>query len=252
MPENVKENFKSMSLGEHLEELRLRILLALAGLVITTIISLLFSKHIITFLTAPYHKVMVSLGEQPYLNFFAPAEGFIIYLRIALISGVIIASPWIIYQIWLFIAAGLYKNEKAIVYKAVPLCTILFILGSLFCVFVAAPVTLDFFVRFNKYFYENARSNFKFHDYISYVINLILVFGIAFQTPIVVLILNWTGLVTLQQFKSWRKYVLLIVFIIAAILTPPGPVIQLILATPMYLLYELGILLSMLNKKKAV
>lgn len=246
---NNEEQFESMSLGDHLEELRLRIFLALGGLAVGTVISLFFSKYLIAFLTSPYERVMVALGEEPYLNFFSPAEGFMIYLRIALISGVIIASPWIIYQIWLFVASGLYNNEKKLVYKAVPLCTVLFIMGCLFCLFVAAPVTLDFFIRFNKYFYENARSNFKFQDYINYVIGLVLVFGIAFQTPVVVLILNWTGLVTVKVLGSWRKYVLLAVFIIAAVLTPPGPVVQLALAVPMYLLYELGLLLCLLRKK---
>jgi sec-independent protein translocase protein TatC len=237
----------SMSLGDHLEELRVRLILAIIGLVITVIISLFFGKSIISFIEIPYVNAM---GKDARLQSLAPADGFISYMNISLITGVVIASPWIFYQLWMFVATGLYPHEKRYVYRAVPFSTILFITGALFFIFGVAPVTLKFLVMFNKDIL-GVDSNFTFQNYVSFIAVMMLVFGITFQTPILVFVLNKTGLVSLQTLYKSRRFVILSIVIIAAVVTPGSDLFSLFtLAIPMYLLFELGVLLSFISNRK--
>jgi sec-independent protein translocase protein TatC len=237
----------SMSLGDHLEELRVRLILAIIGLVVTVIISLFFGKSIISFIEIPYVNAM---GKDARLQSLAPADGFISYMNISLITGVVIASPWIFYQLWMFVAAGLYPYEKRYVYRAVPFSTILFITGALFFIFGVAPVTLKFLVMFNKDIL-GVDSNFTFQNYVSFIAVMMLVFGITFQTPILVFVLNKTGLVSLQTLYKSRRFVILSIVIIAAVVTPGSDLFSLFtLAIPMYLLFELGVLLSFISNRK--
>ena len=229
-----------MSLGDHLEELRLRLLLALAGLVVCAVICLFFGSKIIAFIEKPYIDVM---GREARLQTLAPADGFVSYMKISLISGLLLSSPWVFYQLWMFVSAGLYPKEKRYVHLATPFSAALFVTGALFFVFVVAPITLGFLVKFNEKMLGVA-SNFTFRNYISFVTTLMLVFGVAFQTPIAILFLNMTGLVSIQALRNSRKFVLLGVFIVAAISTPPDVISQVTLALPLYLLFELGILAS--------
>jgi len=230
----------TMSLGDHLEELRLRLVLALAGLVVGAIICLCFGSKIIVFIEKPYIGVM---GSEARLQTLAPADGFISYVKISLVAGLILSSPWVFYQVWMFVVAGLYSNEKRYVHLATPFSAALFITGALFFIFVVAPITLGFLVKFNKRILD-VSSNFTFQNYISFVTTLMLVFGLAFQTPVAIFFLNRTGLVSLQAMRRSRKFVLLAVFLIAAMATPPDVISQVTLALPLYLLFELGILLS--------
>ncbi len=239
----------TMSLGDHLEELRARLILALLGLAIGTILCLFLGGKIIGIIQKPYIQVM---GEAAPMQSISPAEGFASYMKIALISGLILSAPWVFYQLWMFVAAGLYPHERRYVQVAVPFSAALFISGALFFLFVIARITLQFFVTFNEKIL-GVESRFTFPNYISYVTMLMLVFGIAFQTPIAIFILTRSGLISIRTFSKSRKYIILIVFILAAVLTPPDPFSQVSLAIPLYALFELGILLSWLserNKKK--
>ena len=247
-----KERFDSaMSLGDHLEELRMRLILALAGVALALIVSLFFGVSIITFLERPY---LAAMGENAKsLQVLGPADGFISYMNICLVTGLIISSPWVFYQLWMFVAAGLYAHEKRYVYLAVPFSTVMFISGSLFFIFVIAPVTLQVLVAFNKSVL-GVESNFTFQKYISMITIMMLVFGLAFQTPIVVYFLNKTGLVSIHVLRKSRKYVLLGVVVVAAAATPGSDMFSLFsLAAPLYLLFELGILLCLWSgrRKKA-
>ncbi len=237
----------TMSLGDHLEELRARLILAILGLVIALIACLSFGKWIISFIEMPYIKAM---GEQARLQSIAPTDGFVSYMEISMIAAVVIASPWIFYQLWLFISAGLYPNEKRYVYLAVPFSTILFVTGALFFVLIIAPLTLRFLVAFNKSVL-GVTSNFTFKNYVSFVATMMLVFGLAFQTPIAIFFLNKTGLVSIEALCKSRKYVVLGVVFVAAAATPGSDLLSLFaLAIPMYLLFELGILLCRFFRRK--
>ncbi len=235
----------TMSLGDHLEELRMRLVYALAGIVICVIVALLFGRYIIALMEQPYTIVM---GEEARLQTLAPAEGLTSYIKIALIAGLIFSSPWVFYQLWMFVAAGLYLSEKRYVHMAVPFCTSLFVVGALFFIYVVAPISLAFFLKFGSII--NVAPNWTFQKYVSFVTVLMLVFGVAFQTPVAIFFLNRTGLVSLQQLRRSRKFVLLGVFVVAAVATPPDVISQITLALPLYLLFELGILLTYFTNRK--
>ncbi|MHC4266289.1 MAG: twin-arginine translocase subunit TatC [Planctomycetota bacterium] len=234
----------SMSLGDHLEELRARLILAILGLVIGTIICLFFGTRIITFIESPYNKLPT---ERP-LVVLAPADAFIGYMKISLIAGLLLSSPWVFYQLWMFISAGLYPHEKKYIHVAVPFSAILFVTGALFFLFVVAPISLLFFLKFGEFI--KVEPNWTFQKYISFMTTLMLVFGIGFQTPIAIFFLNRTGLVSIQALKKSRKYILLGVFVVAAVATPPDVISQITLAIPLYALFELGILLGYLSNRK--
>ena len=236
----------TMSLGDHLEELRGRLIYAFTGLLICAVVGFVFGPQIISFIERPYISAM---GDEARLQTLAPADGFISYIKIALITGLIISSPWVFYHIWMFVAAGLYPNEKKYVYLAAPVSAVLFICGALFFIIVVAPLTLNFLVKFNQKML-GVNSQFTFQNYISFITHLMLVFGAAFQTPTAIFFLNKTGLVSLKALTSSRKFVLLAVFVVAAMVTPPDVISQVTLALPLYLLFELGILLSWFASRK--
>ena len=309
----------TMSLGDHLEELRARLILAILGLVIGTVICLFFGRRIILFIEGPYYRVirahakskvqetqtgstylldafcanlvkalasdpnapdidpnivtftqktyadtLVALakdpnyiaaladayvsGSQSRLQVLAPADPFVGFMKISLISGLIISSPWVFYQLWMFIAAGLYAHERRYVRIAVPFSTGLFVIGALFFLFVVAPISLRFFLGFGELI--GVSSNWTFQKYISFVTMLMLVFGLCFQTPIAIFVLNRTGLVSIAALKKSRKYVIIAMFAISAIATPPDVISQVTLALPLYALFELGILLCWFAGRK--
>lgn len=307
------QDLTSMSLGDHLEELRARMIMAVIALSIGTIISFAMGKMIIRFIQEPYFSVMDSYTKKQFkdpnalpptlaqavfknviqglssdpnaphvdpnlvqylqkvytstlkdwtgspamlsgftanrLQTLGPSDAFLSYMKISFITGLILSAPWVFYQLWMFVAAGLYPHEQKCVKSAVPFSAGLFILGALFFLFIVAPLTLRFFLVFGDMI--GVTCNWTFQKYISFVTTLMLVFGLAFQTPIAIFILNRTGLVTIQALKSSRKYVVLGMFVIGAIATPPDPLSQVSLAIPLYGLYELGILLCVLfNKNK--
>ncbi len=238
----------TMSLGDHLEELRFRIIYALAGFGIAAAICMFFGQYLITLIEVPYIKAM---GENARLQSIDPAEGFISYMEIAMIAALVISSPWVFYHLWKFVSVGLYPHEKKYVYIAVPLCSLLFVSGALLFIFIIAPATLKFFVYFNTEFLR-VSSNFTFTNYISFMANMMLIFGIAFQTPIAIFVLIRTGIVTAESFKKYRIYVFLIVVVLSSAVIPGSDPISLFAMTiPVYLLFELGLFLSWLAERRA-
>jgi len=236
----------TMSLGDHLEELRARLILAILGLVVGSVICLFFGKYIIGFIQRPYVELRENHPELEKLKYWGPPEAFTAYMKISLIAGLILSSPWVFYQLWMFVAAGLYAHERRYVRLAVPFSAGLFIVGALFFLYFVAPLSLEFFLKFGKLI--NVTPNWTFQKYVSFVTMLMLVFGLGFQTPLAIFLLAKTGLVSIEALRRSRKYVFLGVFIVAAVATPPDAVSQVTLAIPLYGLFELGILLSYLTK----
>ncbi len=257
--ENHHEN--SMSLEDHLDELRFRLIRMIIGVAVGLVVCLLFGSHIINFIQRPYFEAMQSLhsteiaadsslSQAPYqLQTLAPADGFLSYMKIALVSGFLLSSPWVFYHIWMFIGAGLYPKERSFVYKAAPASAALFICGAFFFIMVVAPLSLTFLVQFNDRVL-GLKSAFAFSEYVSFVSTLTFIFGIAFQMPLAIFFLTKTGLVSLISLQKSRKYVLFGIVILSAMATPPDVISQLTLAGPLYLLYELGIILSKVTKNK--
>jgi sec-independent protein translocase protein TatC len=227
----------TMSLGDHLEELRARLILALIGLALGAIICLIFGPRILAFIQRPYYA-----QTDDKLIVIGVADSFVAYMKISLISGLIITSPWVFYQLWMFVAAGLYPNERRYVKIAVPFSVTLFVAGALFFLFFVAPISLKFFLKFGEWI--DVETSWTLQKYVSFITLLMLVFGIGFQTPIAIFILNRTGLVSIPALRKSRKYVFLGVFVVAAMATPPDVISQITLAFPLFALFELGIVLS--------
>lgn len=172
----------------------------------------------------------------------APLEGFMIFFMVCMVAGLVLASPWVFYQIWAFVAAGLYRHERHYVTKFLPFSLGLFLGGVFLCFFLVLPYTLKFLLDFNVWL--GIEPNLRITDWISFATILPLVFGVCFQTPLVMLLLERIGIFTVADFRSKRRYAILIMMVAAAVITPTGdPFTMLVLAVPMIGLYELGILL---------
>jgi len=198
---------------------------------------------------AKKEKGKLNIYKLMPLQIIAVAAGIISYIKIGLIAGLLLSSPWVFYQLWMFVAAGLYPHEKRYVNIAAPFSAVLFVTGALFFLIVVAPLTLGFLVKFNERILD-VRSQFTFQHYISFVSHLMLVFGLAFQTPTAIFFLNRTGLVSIEALNKSRKFVILAIFVVAAMATPPDVISQVTLAIPLYLLFELGILLSYIATRR--
>ena len=232
---------RQMSFGDHLEEFRHRLIYALIGLVIALVVCMVFGKWIFDFLKYPYVKVLTERGESTDLYVHKLTGGILTYFRVSLYTALLLAGPWMLYQFWQFIAVGLYPNERRYVHASVPFSAALFIGGALFFVFVVCEKMLWFLFGFNEWLGLKGQITLDFH--IQFMTSMMLVFGIGFQTPLVVFVLGKVGLVSLKTLNHYRRHVILGMLIFAALVTSPSPIDQLLLAIPMWLLYELGIFL---------
>lgn len=376
MAKDIKEHLKSMSLGDHLEELRARMILAILGLLVGMVVCLLFGKILIGVMSRPFEKEIVKLekkklvtirekqeaakiGDQPqaiiatydakngyrtYTLFqvigelvealqeedappedpngmaptdktdaednplpeamliahhptqsftvyitterlnslraewkksgaviehsensttmgrggtaqivtHSPVEGFMVYIKVCMLFGLLLTSPWVIWQIWAFVSAGLYLKEKRYMHVVSPISTVLFVTGALFFMLVVAPLVMSFLIRFNAAM--GVGSLWSLQKYINMVFSLTIVFGAAFQMPIVIVFAERLGLVTVETLAKNRKFVILGLVIVAAMATPPDVISQVSLAIPLYGLYEISIIVCRIwrarSKKK--
>ena len=347
-----EEHMTSMSLGDHLEELRTRLILAIAGLFLGLVICRCFGSYLIDLLLIPYNRAIEDIKEDKDIVFFEPfqryvinvvpfenakeflkneklrkslaasdiymvrlssddieksekksgklsldltqydidtdlskiaeeklepdegnkgfvaflspyksrknakklttikpSEGFMVYIKTSLIFGLLLTSPWIIWQIWAFVASGLYQREKKFAYSVAPASAFLFIAGSVFFMWSIAPITMKFFVKFDAFL--GFESQFRPSDYINMILMLTLVFGVAFQMPIVIVFAESMGLVSIDVLAKNRKFVILGIVVLAAMITPPEPISQMGLALPLYMLYELSIIACRFKNRKA-
>ena len=242
MPDEEKQPF----LG-HLEELRKRFVAIAIAVGVGFAISYAFAERLFNLLILPLKAVMPE-GDQ--LIFTNLPEMFFTYLKVALLSGVMLMAPFIFYQLWMFIAPGLYRREKKYVIPFVVASTILFVGGALFGYFVVFPFGFKFFIGFSNE-YVKALPSVK--QYFSFAIKLLFAFGIVFELPVVIFFLTKMGIVTPELLSRKRKYAILLTFVLAAILTPPDVITQCMMAGPLIILYEIGILVSRIarNRKKA-
>jgi Tat protein translocase TatC len=242
MTNDNQQNLIEMSLGEHLEELRARIILSLIGIGIGLTICMFFAGYFLSLLAKPYLHIQEQIGTSTTLQAITLSEKFLVYMKTALLFGIVTSSPWVFYQLWKFISAGLYSHEKKIVYIISPVCAILFIVGAFFFLFVIAPIMIRFFIGFDTGI-VSVQTNVTLSSYVNFMFLMMLIFGLCFQLPIAVVALNRIGIVSAEALKKARKYVLLAIFIVAAVATPSTDVIsQIALAVPMYVLYEMSIL----------
>jgi len=220
----------------HLEELRKRLIICFIAIGIGFLISYAFKEQLFYFLSRPLISV---LGDNDNLIFTNLPEAFFTYLKVSLLSGLIIAAPVIIYQFWVFVAPGLYNNEKRLVIPIVFFSSIFFIGGSLFGYFFVFPLGFKFFLGFAN---ETIRPLPSMREYLTFSSKLLLAFGVAFELPIIITSLAKLGMVSVDFLKQNRKYALLIAFVGSAIITPPDVVTQIMMALPLMILYEISII----------
>ena len=228
----------------HLEELRKRLVVCAIGVGAGFVIAYIFSERLFQLLVAPLKAVMPE-GDQ--LIFTNLPEMFFAYIKVAFIAGILAAAPLIFYQLWMFIAPGLYQKEKKMAIPFVISSTILFVGGALFGYFVVFPFGFKFFIGFSND-YVKALPSVK--QYFSFSMKLLFAFGAVFELPVIIFFLSKMGVVTPQFLRQKRKYAILLTFALAAILTPPDVITQCMMAGPLIVLYEIGILVSRIAQKK--
>jgi len=239
-PANEKMPFTS-----HLEELRSRLIRIFAVIGTLFIVCYFFKEKLFEVLTIP---LVVSMPDNSAMIFTSLPEAFFTYLKVSFFAAIFLASPYILYQIWKFISPGLYKSEKKYVFPFVFFSTIFFIGGSLFAYFVVFPFGFKFFLAFGT---ELIRPMLSIREYLSFSFRLLLAFGIIFELPILMFFLSRVGLVNSRTLITKRKYAILLVFIIAALFTPPDIVTQVLMALPLMFLYEASVWVVKMGEKKA-
>jgi sec-independent protein translocase protein TatC len=220
----------------HLEELRKRLIVCFIAVGIGFVLSYGFKEKLFDVLTMPLISVMET-GDK--IIFTGLPEAFFTYLKVAFLSGIILAAPVIFYQFWMFVAPGLYKKERRLLVPIVILSTIFFVGGALFGYFIVFPWGFKFFLGFAS---ETIKPLPSMREYLSFSAKLLLAFGLVFELPLVITFLSRLGLVSIDFLKKNRKYALLLFFVGAAILTPPDVVTQIMMALPLMVLYEISII----------
>ncbi|MCS4236454.1 twin-arginine translocase subunit TatC [Stenotrophomonas rhizophila] len=227
--------YPESSLVEHLIELRARLVRAIIGLLVVLLLLLPFSRTIYTWLAEPLISQLPNgqtmIATNPAGAFFAP-------LKLTFFVAVFVAVPWLLYQLWSFVAPGLYAREKRLAVPLLVSSVLLFYLGCAFAYFLVLPAVFHFLTTFRP---EVIAITPDANAYLDFVLAIFFAFGSSFELPVAMVILVLLGWVTPQQFKDSRGYAVVGIFIVAAVLTPPDVVSQLLLAIPMCVLYELGI-----------
>ncbi len=230
-----------MSFLDHLEEFRKAVIRSLIGLVIAMFACYYFAPYIQDLLVIPFREH--AIGK---LALLAPTEGFVVRLKISLISGLFLSSPWIFLQLWLFVAPGLYAKERKKVFPVVLFTSICFISGAAFAYHIL-PWATGFFLSFGTSEVENTWSLGR---YLDYVLRLFLAFGVVFELPVLIYFLARLGVITPAFLRTYRRYAYILVLIGAAMITPPDVFTQVVLAGPMVILYEGSILLSVIAHRR--
>jgi len=238
-----KEN-KELGFMSHLTELRKRLINSFIFLLIFFVICYYFSEYIYGFLVDPYAQAVKGEGPERRLIFTALQETFLTYIKVSFFAAFFITCPYILIQVWKFIAPGLYEHEKSAIMPYLVLTPILFILGGMLVYYLIMPLAIKFFLSFESSGINTGlpiQLEAKVNEYLSLVMKLIFAFGLSFQLPVILSLLARIGVVDSKFLKERRKYVIVLIFAAAAILTPPDPITQIGLAVPLLILYELSI-----------
>ena len=239
MPKDAAEDqAKQESLITHLVELRDRLIKIIAGIVIVLLALFPFANQIYTFLADPLLK---HLPAQSTMIAIEVASPFLTPFKLVMLLSIVITIPWILYQLWAFIAPGLYKHEKRLVLPLLVSSSLLFYLGMVFAYYVVFPLVFGFFTKVTP---EGVAVMTDISRYLDFVSKLFIAFGAAFEVPVLTFVLVMTGVTSVEALSGARSYVIVAAFVIGMLLTPPDVISQILLAIPVWLLFELGLLMS--------
>ena len=248
------DNSEKSGFISHLVELRQRLINSFIFLFSFFVVCYFFSQEIYSFLVQPYADAVKDDNVNRRLIFTALQETFLTYLRVSFFAALFVSSPIILMQIWKFVAPGLYKNEKEAILPYLIATPILFLFGGMLVYYLIMPLAIKFFLSFEASSINSAlpiQLEAKVNEYLSLVMKLIFAFGLSFQLPVILSLLARVGFVESVFLKERRKYVVVIIFVAAAILTPPDPITQIGLAIPLLILYELSIFsVKIIEKRK--
>ncbi len=236
---------KSYPVMAHLHDLRRSVVRALIGVVMGMILCFFFAEEILMWLRLPMEKV---LGASSHFVVLSPQEYFFTEMKAALMAGIFLSSPWVMYQLWLFVVPGLYVKEKKLAGIFVLATVFFFVLGAYFAYAVVFPPMFKFFIGTLP---PDIQGNYSIGILFGFATNLLLAFALVFETPVLVFLLVLMGVVEVEALSKWRRYVIVIAFVVAAILTPtPDPLTQIMMAVPIVLLFELGLFSAKLFVRK--
>ena len=235
---------KQESLITHLVELRDRLIKILIGVVVILLCLFPFANEIYSFLAEPLLK---HLPESSTMVAIDVASPFLTPFKMVMLLSIVITIPWILYQMWAFIAPGLYKHEKRLVMPLLVSSSILFYLGMVFAYFVVFPLVFGFFTKVTP---EGVAVMTDISRYLDFVTKMFIAFGAAFEVPVITFVLIMTGVTTIEALSNARSYVIVAAFVVGMLLTPPDVISQVLLAIPVWLLFELGLLMSKIVNKR--
>lgn len=236
---------ESQPLLTHLAELRTRLLWSLAVWLGASLLCYTFAAQIYDFLVHPLAQAMDGIGPRRliYTNL---TEAFFTYIKVALSAGLFLAFPFLLWQVWAFIAPGLYKKERAAFVPFLIATPVLFLIGAAFVYYLVMPAAWHFFLSFETTGMQTAlpiQLEAKVNEYLDLVLTLIFAFGLCFELPVLLALLARAGLITVETLRNGRRYAIVLIFAVAAVLTPPDILSQILLAVPLMALYEISILL---------
>ncbi|MBI9089464.1 MAG: twin-arginine translocase subunit TatC [Desulfobacterium sp.] len=231
-------------LTEHLTELRDRLVRAFIAVGVGFVIAYCFKERLFEFLTAP---LVTALGAGNKMIFTGLPEAFFTYLKVSLLTGLVLATPVLFYEFWMFVSPGLYRSEKKFMIPVVMLSVVFFMLGSSFGYFVVFPYGFQFFLGFST---DTIQAMPSMKEYLGFSSKMLLAFGFVFELPLVITFMARMGLVSVAFLKKNRKYAVLIFFTGSALITPPDVVTQIMMAIPLMILYEISIVGARVFQKK--
>ena len=235
---------RELSLRKHLEELRKSLIIIVVALMVTTVVSFIFYEQIIDLLLRPAGDLNAGTEGGPRLVFIEVTEMLAVTLKVSLVSGVVLAFPIILFQIVMFIAPGLTSKEKRYLFISMPVVALAFIGGVAFGYFILVPPAMDFLLNWGS---DIATPMIRIGNYVNVMVMLLFWMGVVFETPVVMFVLAKLGIVSWRGFARWRRYWVVVAFILGALITPTfDPINQSLVAVPLIVLYEAGIWLARL------